>query len=492
MLDSDEGCHRSLQSTEAWDPTNAPESCTAHRRLLVVAHVVDRLVSSPPPSTMPSLRRTSSSPGVRSSPYSSALNSAQGARGHGHRRSSGSNTTTRRVLADIEWWRVTDGQCDSSAADQESEEHNHGEAEPVSLTIPGITFHEATIGAERQSSIMSLPRPAASPAIESTPEGPTPIDFDGLRLDLDGLGPIFFGDNFETISTPAPSLGRGCLFSDSPFVKEDSYTFDFPGASLLSAGDRSRPFGPSGRFAPSLLSISLQQAPSSPIMIKTSYITSPHTRLGRNTAHRALPRVDPSLDHIPRPHLSASISPGISVSLSAILAYCTTLRLHDPFSILKSCGIRSIIRAHLLNSNIVFVVLGIRLRPCRTVDKSPLFTPCIHQRTLMRRLLSSDRRYTSIHLRHHYSFPSRLAYCFNVQLPLLVFIHVVSNVLPHATLRICSSLSFCISSPLSSLCFFVVLILLGTLIFPHNVPSPDSNLRLLSTERSRTLINCNV
>lgn len=74
---------------------------------------------------MPSLRRTASSPVVRSVPYpsSSAAMNGVAVRGHGHRRSSGSDTTSRRVLADIEWWRVTDGQLDL-AADQESEDHN--------------------------------------------------------------------------------------------------------------------------------------------------------------------------------------------------------------------------------------------------------------------------------------------------------------------------------------------------------------------------------
>ena len=73
-----------------------------------------------PPS--PSLRRTFSSPTVRSSPYpatlsvsSSSLNSqsATAARGGGsHRRSTGSETSNRRVLAEIDWWTVTEGQLD--------------------------------------------------------------------------------------------------------------------------------------------------------------------------------------------------------------------------------------------------------------------------------------------------------------------------------------------------------------------------------------------
>ncbi|KAI0072775.1 hypothetical protein K474DRAFT_330693 [Panus rudis PR-1116 ss-1] len=73
---------------------------------------------------MPSLRRTLSSPSVRSSPYyypssSSSLFSSSSSSSHsqtrqgGHgptRRSSGSETAQRRVLADIDWWRVEEGQ----------------------------------------------------------------------------------------------------------------------------------------------------------------------------------------------------------------------------------------------------------------------------------------------------------------------------------------------------------------------------------------------
>ncbi|OAX41990.1 hypothetical protein K503DRAFT_780234 [Rhizopogon vinicolor AM-OR11-026] len=70
---------------------------------------------------MPSLRRSFSSSSVRSSPYPSSLSngSANNARaraaGHGFRRSSDSEVSERRVLADIEWWRVSDGQRDLDA-----------------------------------------------------------------------------------------------------------------------------------------------------------------------------------------------------------------------------------------------------------------------------------------------------------------------------------------------------------------------------------------
>ena len=127
------------------------------------------LVSSPPPpptgtalgglpfityppefDTMPSLRRTLSTPVVRASPYST---SPLAARGNGHRRSSGSETSNRRVLADIEWWRVTEGQCHQS-----DEDRNRGIQDLVSLDMSwslGIPVIHVEGG------VVSLPRTTA-------------------------------------------------------------------------------------------------------------------------------------------------------------------------------------------------------------------------------------------------------------------------------------------------------------------------------------------
>ena len=62
---------------------------------------------------MPSLRRTTSSPAVRSSPYPSSLSSSShnlNTMGGNRPKRTVSDSMTRRVLADIEWWRVFDGQ----------------------------------------------------------------------------------------------------------------------------------------------------------------------------------------------------------------------------------------------------------------------------------------------------------------------------------------------------------------------------------------------
>ncbi|KAG6854589.1 hypothetical protein C0991_004925 [Blastosporella zonata] len=168
---------------------------------------------------MPSLRRTISSPSVRSSPYralSSAVNSAQGSRPSGHRRSSGSETSTRRVLADIDWWRVTDGQRDPDA-DEEPEVDNHDQAPDSPSALEELlntsVLFSAGMSAERimvplavgsQESSQALPtnqfaalsispetpmrsrhaRQTSVSSLESTPEAAQPATFEGLRLSV--------------------------------------------------------------------------------------------------------------------------------------------------------------------------------------------------------------------------------------------------------------------------------------------------------------------
>ncbi|KAF4576692.1 hypothetical protein EYR40_000941 [Pleurotus pulmonarius] len=95
---------------------------------------------------MPSLRRTFSSPSVRSSPYPSSLSSSQaGARahGHGHRRSSGSETSSRRVLADIEWWRVSGGQQEQESDDRV--DRALGDVTGNGIEIPATPEQESSV-----------------------------------------------------------------------------------------------------------------------------------------------------------------------------------------------------------------------------------------------------------------------------------------------------------------------------------------------------------
>ncbi len=80
---------------------------------------------------MPSLRRAFSSPSVRVSPYPTLPSSrSHRAHPHGHRRSSGSDVSDRKVLADIDWWRVTDGQREHGG-EEEDEEEREGEERVV-------------------------------------------------------------------------------------------------------------------------------------------------------------------------------------------------------------------------------------------------------------------------------------------------------------------------------------------------------------------------
>lgn len=92
--------------------------------ILLVVHVF---------AIMPSLRRTFSSPSARSTPYPSSLGIASVRGGHGPRRSSGSDVSTRRVLADIDWWRVADGQREPES---DPEVNENEETEATTLNAP--------------------------------------------------------------------------------------------------------------------------------------------------------------------------------------------------------------------------------------------------------------------------------------------------------------------------------------------------------------------
>jgi hypothetical protein len=104
----------------------------------------------------PSLRRTFSSPSVRPSPYPTGLSHSHGGSGrvygHGNRRSSGSETSRRRVLADLEWWRVVDGQH-SGEAEQETEEIDQDQDQSQSAEAPSGSVQSLGVdaGVERPS-----------------------------------------------------------------------------------------------------------------------------------------------------------------------------------------------------------------------------------------------------------------------------------------------------------------------------------------------------
>jgi hypothetical protein len=100
---------------------------------------------------MPSLRRSFSSSSARSnsSPYRSAL--SNGVRNHGHRRSSGSETSGRRVLADIEWWRVVDGQREESQESDDRERDENHQVQLAEQALGGLSIDLPPVGADRPS-----------------------------------------------------------------------------------------------------------------------------------------------------------------------------------------------------------------------------------------------------------------------------------------------------------------------------------------------------
>ncbi|KAJ3782436.1 hypothetical protein GGU10DRAFT_363776, partial [Lentinula aff. detonsa] len=147
---------------------------------------------------MPSLRRTVSSPAVRSSPYpalssSGQPNSGPATRlGYSHRRSSGSETTTRRVLADIEWWRVTDGQRDLEAEQEDHQQSSPRQAENLIDSLEGLISPVWPGFSEDLPELLSIvpqtPRrnhrlESSISSIDSTP-GFLDESIEGLRLGL--------------------------------------------------------------------------------------------------------------------------------------------------------------------------------------------------------------------------------------------------------------------------------------------------------------------
>lgn len=112
---------------------------------------------------MPSLRRAFSSPSVRVSPYSypTALPSSRSHRpqhnhphGGGYRRSSGSDVSSRKVLADIDWWRVADGQREQQGGDEDEEDEETGR---------GVGEENPAAAAEQQQQHADSEAAAAAP-----------------------------------------------------------------------------------------------------------------------------------------------------------------------------------------------------------------------------------------------------------------------------------------------------------------------------------------
>ena len=116
---------------------------------------------------MPSLRRAFSSPSVRVSPYP-ALPSSRSHRAHphGHRRSSGSDLSDRKVLADIDWWRVADGQRERGG-----EEEDEGEGEVEERDVVGEENPAPVDSAGSEAAMAIASRNDAIPVLPITDHG---------------------------------------------------------------------------------------------------------------------------------------------------------------------------------------------------------------------------------------------------------------------------------------------------------------------------------
>ncbi|KIM65336.1 hypothetical protein SCLCIDRAFT_542502 [Scleroderma citrinum Foug A] len=206
---------------------------------------------------MPSLRRSASSPSVRSSPYplslssASALSSRARMGGQQPRRSSGSDTSERRVLADIEWWRVADGQCpptpdtDQDEVQPQSPTHASaggavtllsagGDAESpqtplsiyASVNLTQLTSLDEYFPLSTSPNSPTTPshgRYSSFSSVESTPEVITPP-----------LSPLDLGLGSPTVVSPFDSpLGISSLRSSPcyPLLPMSSRSFSFGGFS---------------------------------------------------------------------------------------------------------------------------------------------------------------------------------------------------------------------------------------------------------------------
>ncbi|PCH37852.1 hypothetical protein WOLCODRAFT_161097 [Wolfiporia cocos MD-104 SS10] len=159
---------------------------------------------------MPSLRRTLSSP-ARRAPYSAppslspAASSTVARAGHpAPRRAPGTDVAHRRVLADIDWWLVHDGQCDPAP---------HADPDPDS-----DDENDASVPARAAS---PAPAPAPAPAPVAIASALPVEDDDAPVLPLPAWLPardvLSFDDVSPDYSVPSPELDALAL-TPSPLV----------------------------------------------------------------------------------------------------------------------------------------------------------------------------------------------------------------------------------------------------------------------------------
>jgi len=164
---------------------------------------------------MPSLRRAFSSPSVRVSPYP-ALPSSRSHRAHphGHRRSSGSDVSDRKVLADIDWWRVAAGQRERGC-EEEDEEEGEGEERVVvgeENPAPVDSADSETMAiASRNDAIPGLP-------ITDRGESATGVEPERSSTPVASQSPLSEGDDHNVFGFSFQPHVFGQLASESSFA----------------------------------------------------------------------------------------------------------------------------------------------------------------------------------------------------------------------------------------------------------------------------------
>jgi hypothetical protein len=171
---------------------------------------------------MPSLRRAFSSPSVRVSPYP-ALPSSRSHRAHphGHRRSSGSDVSDRKVLADIDWWRVADGQRERGGEEEDEEEGEGEERDVVGEENPApvdSVDSEAMAIASRNDAIPVLP-------ITDRGESATGVEPERPSTPVASQSPLGEGDD-HSIFGFSFQVSKGTTFCFRPHSKT-LFSFSF-------------------------------------------------------------------------------------------------------------------------------------------------------------------------------------------------------------------------------------------------------------------------
>ncbi|KAI0256659.1 hypothetical protein BJV78DRAFT_1165990 [Lactifluus subvellereus] len=119
---------------------------------------------------MPSLRRAFSTPSVRVSPYP-VLPSSRSHRPHPHA------TGGPPVLADIDWWRVADGQRERGSEEEDEEEERDVGEDPTPISVDSADSEMPRVAipglpaADRRDSAGVEPERPSTPVMSESPLG---------------------------------------------------------------------------------------------------------------------------------------------------------------------------------------------------------------------------------------------------------------------------------------------------------------------------------